>query len=412
MRAITTILIGAGQRGRIYSDFAMRNPQKLKVVGVAEPSDVLRNEATRKHSIQPENCLKSWEDVFTRKKFADTVMICTQDKLHFEPAMAAIAQGYHILLEKPISPSPRECLDLAEAAEKKGVKVMVCHVLRYTEFFSELKRIIDNGEIGEVVSVVHNENVGNLHHAHSFVRGNWSNSAKSAPMILAKSCHDTDILQWLIGKKCLRLSSFGSLKYFNGQNCPPKAPQRCTDGCIHSKNCCYDAVKLYVKSTNEWFRSTAAGCANPTDAQVERAVASGPYGRCVFRCDNDVVDHQTVNMEFTDGVTAVFTMCSFTPEISRTIKIMGTKGQIKGHAEKNSITVTDFLTQRERHIATTPSISGHGGGDEGIMNAFCGYMSGKIKGRDVPEIGVSAQNHLISFAAEHSRLNDGIVVEF
>ena len=204
------ILIGAGQRGLGYAKFAVNNPDKLEIVGVAEPVEERRNKVKEKYKIPEENCFTTWEHVFEREKFADAVFICTQDQLHYEPTLAAAEAGYHILLEKPMSPSPEECMKMAETAEKNNVKGVVCHVLRYSDFFVSLKNIIDSGEIGEVVSVVHNENVGNTHQAHSFVRGHWRNSAESSPMILAKACHDTDIIQWLIGKKCSKVSSFGS----------------------------------------------------------------------------------------------------------------------------------------------------------------------------------------------------------
>ena len=415
MKKITTILIGAGNRGKIYTDYALTNPDKLKVIGIVEPTVDRRESFAEKHNISAENCFTDWEELFKREKFANTVMICTQDKMHFAPAMAAIEKGYDILLEKPISPILEECTALANAAEGKGVKVVVCHILRYTPFFSELKRIIDSGEIGELVSLVHNENVGNIHYSHSYVRGNWRNKSESAPMILAKACHDTDIIQWLIGKKCLRLSSFGSLKYFNKKNCPDDAPKHCLDGCPHSVTCPYDAKKLYIDDNpyKDWFRGTSAASVHATDEQVYAALRTGAYGRCVFKCDNDVVDHQTVNMEFEDGVTAIFSMCAFTPEISRSIKIMGTKGQIKGHMGENSIIVTDFLSQKEREIKIDDigGHVGHGGGDVGIMQAFCEYIANGYSNTEISDVRISEENHMISFAAEESRLSGGKVLE-
>lgn len=413
MKQITAVLIGAGNRGRTYTDYARRNPDKLKIIGVAEPVAALRENFAKQHNIPSENIFYSWEDVFAREKFADVAMICTQDRMHFEPAMAAIENGYDILLEKPISPVPEECITLADTAENKGVKVVVCHVLRYTRFFSELKGIIDSGEIGEVVSIVHNENVGAWHHAHSFTRGNWRNKEESGPMILTKSCHDTDIIQWLIGKKCLRLSSFGSLKYFNRNNCPEGAPAYCLDGCPHSSECPYDARKKYLEKGSLWTREIITKSINPSDELVEAVLRAGPYGRCVFQCDNNVVDHQTVNMEFEDGVTALFSMSSFTPTVSRTIKIMGTKGQIDGHMEKNSIKVTSFLTLEEKEvkIENTGGREGHGGGDMGMMKAFCEYIGGSYSGNEISEIRISAENHMLSFAAEESRINGGRVIE-
>jgi len=407
MTPIKAIVIGAGNRGIVYGKHALSNPESLKIIGVAEPHEKRRAEFAEKHNIDAANAIANWEDVFAREKWADVVMICTPDNCHYAPVMAAIDKGYDILLEKPISPSPKECIEVAKAAEAKGVKVVVCHVMRYTPFCTAIKEVISSGEIGKIMTIVHNENVGDVHHSHSFTRGNWRNAAQSSPMLLQKSCHDMDMLQWIIGKDCLRLSSFGSLAYFNKENCPEGAPPRCTDGC--TVDCHYDCRKLYIKSDSEWFRSIAAGHANPTDEEVEAALKTGPYGRCVYQCDNDVVDHQVVSMEFEDGITVLFSMSSFTPDTSRSIKIMGTKGQIKGHTSFDKIIVSDFNTGKDREIDVSTA-GGHGGGDEGIMKAFCEY----VRGKDVPDIShaqISAKNHLLCFAAEDSRLNKGAVIE-
>jgi len=403
-------MIGAGQRGNAYSEHALTHPDELKIVGVAEPVQVRRETYRDKYGIAEENCLYTWEDVFKREKWADAVMICTLDDMHYGPAMEAIKQGYDILLEKPISPSEEECLEIARAAEEAGVKIVVCHVLRYTPFFSLLKRIIDSGEIGDIVTFVHNENVGNIHHSHSFTRGNWGNTERSSPMILQKSCHDMDIMQWLIGKKCLSLSSFGSLKYFCKDYCPPEAPPRCTDGCTVS-DCVYDARKLYLESKSDWFRSVATGRVNSSDEEVEAALKNGPYGRCVYQCDNDVVDHQVVNMEFEDGITAMFSMSSLTPDTSRSLKIMGTKGQIKAHTKSDIVLVTDFITRTDREVSVEKAKGGHGGGDSGVMSAFCRYLRGEIGSADVSEASISAQNHRLCFKAEESRHNGGKVIK-
>ena len=407
-KTIKAILLGAGQRGRGYCNYALSNPEELSIIGVAEPNEVRLAELGDKHKIPGSERFSTWEDVFIRDKWADVVIICTQDNMHFEPAMAAISKGYDILLEKPISPDPLECIKIAQAAEAKGIKVVVCHVLRYTPFFAKIKEIIDSGEIGKIVTVVHNENVGDVHHSHSFVRGNWAKAETSSPMILAKSCHDLDIIQWLIDKNCLKLTSFGSLSYFTGRNWPEGAKERCTDGC--KVDCPYDSRKLYINSSNEWFRSVAAGHANASDEEVEAAIKTGPYGRCVFKCDNDVVDHQVVSMEFEDGVTAAFSMSSFTPDISRSLKVMGTKGQIKAHSEPNSIKVFDFAARKEREIIVTTE-GGHGGGDDGMMKSFCEYITGIYAGCAISEAKISADNHMLCFAAEKSRLGGGAVVE-
>jgi predicted dehydrogenase len=405
----TAILIGAGQRGIVYANFALSHPGEFEIVGVAEADPVRLEQARKKFNLAPEACLNTWEEVFTREKYADAVLICTQDTMHYEPVMAAIHAGYDILLEKPITPSEAECLEIAKAAEETGVKIMVCHVLRYTPLFSQIKKLLQSGAIGDIVTFVHNENVGDIHHAHSFTRGHWRNTQESSPMILAKACHDLDIMQWLVGKKCLALQSFGSLSFFNEKNKPEAAPPRCTDGC--PVDCPYDARKLYLQSQNNWFRSVAAGYQSPTDADVEVALKTGPYGRCVFQCDNDVVDHQTVNMLFEDGITAVFSMSSFTPEISRSFKIMGTKGQIKAHTHEKMIHLTDFVTREEKEIPVDTAEGGHDGGDIGIMKSFCAYLRGEISGTEVSEVRVSAENHRLCFKAEESRVNGGMLIK-
>ena len=215
------IVIGAGARGKCYTDI-MKNSfgDFFEVVAVAEPIDDRRNYVKEKHGISEENCYPSWEELLARPKFADVVIIATMDREHYAPAMAAIERGYDLLLEKPVAPTPKECREIQRAAEEKGVFVLVCHVLRFTNFFIALKNIIDSGEIGDVVNIQHTEGVGNVHQSHSFVRGNWGNSERASFMLLQKSCHDLDILQWLIGKDCLRVQSFGHRSYFTADNAP------------------------------------------------------------------------------------------------------------------------------------------------------------------------------------------------
>lgn len=408
------IVIGAGSRGRTYTDIAAKIDRGFKVVGVAEPLEDRRNYIKNKHGIPDEFCFESWEGQLELPKFADAAIIATMDRDHFAPALAAVRKGYSLLLEKPISPVPEECRILCEEAEKAGVSVLVCHVLRYTAFFNALKRVIDSGEIGRVMHIQHTEGVGNVHQSHSFVRGNWANSEKSSPMILQKSCHDMDILQWLIGKHCRRVSSFGSRSYFRIENAPADAPEFCIDGCPHKDECPYDAVKLYYDDKkNSWFRNAATRLPSPTDEDVERALRTTEYGRCVFKCDNDVVDHQTVNLEFEGGVTADFTMSAFNRG-GRSIRIMGTKGEIIAAMSSPEFSVYDFLTKQTRQLKVSDVISdqsitgGHGGGDTGIMYAFADLLEGKSPDlRD--SLKASYESHKIAFAAEESRISGQVV---
>lgn len=414
MKQITAILIGAGLRGRTYTQYALRHPDELKVVAVAEPLDDRRNSIKELHSLDEVNCYTDWKDILNRPKFADVAVICTMDRDHFGPAMKAIELGYDILLEKPISPEPEECAAIARAAEEKGVRVIICHVLRFTPFFIGLKNIIDSGRLGKICAINHNEFVGNVHQSHSFVRGNWGNSDESSPMILQKSCHDMDILQWLIGKKCVRVSSFGGLYHFNAQNKPEGAPERCIDGCPVGDTCYYNAVKLYLDDkNNSWFRCSSTKLVSPTDEDVERALRETQYGKCVFGCNNNVVDRQTVNLEFEDGINVAFSMNAFNRG-GRTIKIMGTKAELTAEMCNNWFEIYDFATRTTEKVsidsvADQTIVGGHGGGDEGIMVALCRMMSGEYNGKSICTIGESSNNHMIAFAAERSRVEGRVV---
>jgi len=286
-------------------------------------------------------------------------------------------------------------------------------VLRYNSFFRALKEIIDSGEIGRVMSIQHSECVGNVHQSHSFVRGNWGNSDRSSCMLLQKSCHDMDILQWLIGKKCKKVQSFGSLSYFVKDNAPKNSPEYCIEGCPIGDTCPYNAVKLYLDDKqNDWFRTSCAREAAPTDEQVERAIRTTQYGKCVYKCDNNVVDHQTVNMLFEDGVTVTFSMNAFNKG-GRFIHIMGTKGELRAALSGDSpITVYDFESKstKEYSMYGVDGIGGgHGGGDNGIINTLYEYLTGQYKGFSVSGITTSVENHLIVFAAEESRANHTVV---
>lgn len=346
-------------------------------------------------------------------KLAGIAVIATQDWLHYEPAMKALADGYDVLLEKPLACTEEQCINLRDEAHKYGRKVMVCHVLRYTPFYSRVKQIIDDDVVGDIVSIVHSEGVGNIHQSHSFVRGNWGNTKRSNFMLLAKSCHDIDLLQWLMKKKCARIQSFGSLKYFCRENAPEGAPERCIDGCPYADTCCYNSVKLYLDDKeNAWFRTTSTGIIDPTDADVEDALRNTQYGKCVFKCDNDVVDHQVVNMVFEDNSTASFTMCCFNHG-GRKSNIMGTKGEILLDFENDEIRIFHFEGRWWETIHTAGPVDetlvcGHGGGDTGIVNALYDYVTGAKNADVVSEIDISCANTRLVFAAERSRQSGGV----
>ena len=404
MKQLKVIVIGAGQRGQTYTDVMATMPEQFQVVGVAEPVQANRDYIRQKHHIPEAQCFASWEEILEYPRFADVAIIATQDKMHYAPAMKALELGYDLLLEKPVAPTPWECMDIWQQAQRHGRKVVVCHVLRYTSFYSKVKQLLEEGVIGDVMNIVHTEGVGNLHQSHSFVRGHWGNETESAPMLLAKSCHDVDLLQWLMNDTCERIQSFGSLRYFRPENAPQGAPQRCMDGCPHGESCYYNAVKLYLDDKkNLWFRGAATGLVEPTDEAVIAALRTTQYGKCVYQCDNDVVDHQVVNMEFGSGGTVSFTMSAFNKG-GRKSNLMGTKGEMFLDFEADEIKIYHFDRREFEIVHTrTGAVSGHGGGDDGIVHALYDYLTGQKQPEQVSEIGISCRNHLLVFAAEEAR---------
>ena len=406
MKPVTAVILGAGSRGCSYGAYAAEYPDQLQVVAIAEPRADRREQLARQLHVPEEMCFSSWQELLNRPKMADCAFVCTLDDDHTAPAVQAMEKGYHLLLEKPMSNREDECRAIAAAAQRYDRTLAVCHVLRYTPFFMTLKELIDRGQIGEVTTINQIENVGYWHQAHSFVRGNWRSAGETSPMLLQKSCHDMDIILWLMGKNCLRVQSFGSLRHFTPENAPEGAPGRCLDGCPHANNCPYYAPKLYLDmSLTGWPVDVIT-----TDLSEEgrrKALEEGPYGRCVYHCDNDVVDRQVVNLEFEGGAVATFTMTGLSADFSRQLKIFGTEGQIQADMGTKEIVLHRFGEEKQI-IPVESAVSGHGGGDFGILRDFLHVL--QSGGESRTSAAVSLQSHLICFAAEKSR-NEHIVVE-
>lgn len=412
MKQVTAILIGAGNRGaEAYASYAIQYPNELKFVGVADPREERREAFRKTHGIEEKYAVESWENIFEFPKFADFVLICTQDHMHMEPLQKAMELGYDILVEKPISPVKEELIKLKEQTAEYPGMISVCHVLRYSPFFRKIKEILDAGTIGELINIQHMESIGFWHMAHSFVRGNWRNTAESSPIILAKTCHDFDILLWLTGKKCLSVSSFGSTKLFKAENAPEGAPKRCTDGCPHRSECPFYAPKFYLEHPRaivDGYRKVVT--MDPSTEGLMEALKTGPYGRCVYACDNDVADHQIVNMQMEDELTISFTVSAFTNECERTITLQGSKGEIFGRMEEDEIIVTDFVTgNRTFHKLNTPKV-GHSGSDAAMMKELVSLISQGRQRENISNATQAIDSHLIAFAAEESRLQGGAVV--
>ena len=410
MKKVKVVLIGAGLRGMGYAKKMMELEGKFEIVAVAEPLVSRREYIKNLCNIPDDMCFDDYKPLLALGKIADVALICTQDRQHFEPAMKAIELKYDLLLEKPIAPTEEECQKITDYANEVGVKVIICHVLRFTPFFITLKNIIDSGKIGKVVNIHHMESVGNIHQSHSFVRGNWGNSERSSTMLLQKTCHDADILQWLIGKNCKRVQSFGKLTYFKEENAPEGSAERCMD-CKYQDSCRFSAKKLYLESEDtDWFRAACTGIVDATDEEVAEALKTKQFGKCVYKCDNDVVDHQIVNMEFEDDVMVAYTMSCF-GKSGRTISIMGTEGGITASFEKEEILVYTHDDWKEEQVPLIDEASknGHGGGDSGIISSLYEIMTDTYTGKSLCTIAQSNENHKIIFAAEKSRLTGQVV---
>ena len=398
-------LIGAGQRGMIYSDYAGFE-KGIEIVAVADPDKKKREIAAEKFSIKKERQYKDAEEFFREEKLCDAVIISTLDKDHFSQAMKALEAGYDILLEKPISPDPRECLRISEEAGRRGRRITVCHVLRYTDFFSTIKRVLDTGELGRIVAIQHNENVGNFHIAHSFVRGNWRRSDTTSPIIMAKSCHDMDILAWLAGSEAKKIASFGSLAHFKEENAPAGSAARCLD-CGIAEQCHYNAVRAYLPVRGFWPASVLTP--DQSEEGIMEALRTGPYGRCVYRCDNTVCDHQVTIIEFKNGIHASFTLSGFTDRVCRTMKIMCEQGEIRAEDNGNQIEITRFSSNavdpvEKKVIRTAIPSAGHGGGDASLMEDFIGNFENSAA-QSRTAIKNSIESHIMAYAAEQSRVS-------
>lgn len=419
-KIVRIAITGVGSRGKnAYGLELLNMKDRAKVVAVADIDPERLALAGDAHGVPDEMRFPSAEAMLAMPKLADAMLVCTQDRQHVPHAVAALKKGYDVMMEKPISPKLEDLQEITKVARENGRRVVVCHVLRYTPFFQTIKKTIDSGVLGEVVSIQALENVRYWHQAHSFVRGNWRREEDTSPMILAKCCHDLDYLVWLCGRKCERVSSYGSLMYFKESNAPEGAALRCTQGCKAKDGCPYDAEKIYLTNKDtgilcgnvEWPIDVLAE--NPTEEKILHAIETGPYGRCVFHCDNDVVDHQIVNMQMEGGASLSLTMSAFTSIGGRTIKVMGTLGDLWGDMHENKIRIGVFgkepqvidLGKEEKDFA------GHGGGDRLLMEQFVDLMQGKEPDGTITTLETSVESHLVALAAEKSRLENGESIE-
>lgn len=457
-RFLTGIVLGAGSRGMdAYAPWLEEHPDEGRIVAIAEPNARRREAFARRYRIPDAMQFTDHEAVFARERFADFVVVATPDRAHVAPALRALECGYDVLLEKPMAVGADDCEALVAAAERSGRLLQICHVLRYAPFFARMKEIVDSGELGRVVTIQHAENVSHYHYAHSYVRGLYRNREASSPMILAKSCHDLDLLYWLAGgAEPVRLTSLARPTELRAENAPAGAPPYCSEGCPHAATCPYDAVAMYERLTpllldlemtrearHAWLirlvlrlLRTRKGLVDVltlgrtrgllpwrqwpvaqvvdevTWENLRAALRTTPWGRCVYRVgDNDQVASQTVNVLFANGVNASFTMHGNAHREGREIRIDGTRGSLQGGfwALDQVLRVTDHKSGRTRREVLPVVFGAHGGGDRRLMAGFLAALRGEAA--PLTTARESLWSHRMAFAADAAQ-RDGRVVRF
>jgi predicted dehydrogenase len=448
------VVIGAGDRGQnAYAPYLLRRPGEGRIVAVAEPDPARRAAFVRRFGLSSGAGYADYRDLLDRPRLAEFAVVATPDPLHVEPAVLAMERGYHVLLEKPMAVTEADCRRLVEVSERTGRLLQVCHVLRYAPLFRALREVVASGEIGDAVTIQHSENVSYWHYAHSYCRGQWRNTAASSPMILAKSCHDLDVLYWLAGSTPRRLTSLARPTQLRVENAPPGAPEFCVEGCPHAATCPYDAVALYrdllpllldlektvrprgagglarlvrhyralvervgpeiLRERAVWRRWPVAAITGDFSREgLDRALRTTRYGRCVYRIgDNDQVSSQTVNVAFGNGVNAVFTMHSTSHREGRETRIDGTRGSVvsRFHTLEQGLVVHDHKSGKRRRLRMPATLGVHGGGDTRLFAAFLAALRGEAE----PETTAreSLWSHVMAFAADRAA-REGVVVEF
>ena len=415
-KVFTVAVLGGGSRGLdTYAHF-MTKSGHFVVNAVCDVRQVRLDFAQEKYGVKKENCFLD-ENEFFKEKRADVIVIATQDQDHVRQAIRALELGYDVLLEKPITPKKEECFALLEAQRKYQHKVIVCHVLRYAPVYLHVAKLIQDGVIGKLMDIHAIEQVSHWHIAHSFVRGNWRDSNTTSPMILAKCCHDMDLLQFYAQSRCKTVSSIGSLSFFKKENQPEGASDRC-ESCKYIDTCPYSAKFVYVQRWKNahmpetmWPQNVVCTDLPLTEEKIIKAYESNGYGRCVFACDNNVVDHQETNILFENGVTANLCMTGFTGTNGRIYKFHGTYGEIDLDEEHCQVVIKRFAQPIEvMPFKELPDVTGgHGGGDMGLVNAF--YQSLLSSDSMCTTLESSIESHLMAFAAEESRLHEGEKIE-
>lgn len=410
--AVDAVVIGGGNRGRFtYGAWARAHPDRLRVVALAEPNEERRRAMAAEHALPEAHVFSDWRALLAGPRLAELAIVATGDTEHVEPALAALASGHHLLLEKPIAPSAGDCLRVVEAAERAGRMLQIGHVLRYTAFYERVHEIVSSGRLGRIVSFDMREHVAYWHLDHSYVRGKFRNRAIAAPIVLAKTCHDLDLLVWLASAPAVRVAAFGGLSEFRSDRAPAGAPERCTDGCPVQERCPHDAVRFYLGPDERLARvwPWADVSLDPAHEARRRALETGPYGRCVYRCDNDVPDHLLMTIELANGVHASFGLNGLASHEKRTIRVTGSEGELRGVFQDGVLEITRHGELGADRIELDAAGQGHFGGDDGLLSHFTDVLA-RGRAGELRASGRSAlESHLLGFAAEESRLTGRVI---
>lgn len=415
-------VLGLGSRGRNYGTH-LANTKGVEIVSVCDKYQAKIDNVKKKWGVPDKGCFTDDKKFFAQGKVADVMVIATQDRDHYGHAMQALDLGYNLLLEKPVSPDIAECLAIEKKAREKGLKVLVCHVLRYSNYYRRIHDIIASGVLGEIMLIKHDEHIAYWHFAHSYVRGNWRREDETSPMLLAKCCHDLDLLYWFTGSKCKKVSCMGGLYHFKRENAPEGSADNCFD-CKYNKTCIYDCRYQYTgrnrgpfigKHKFKW--GTYAFCTSGKKKDILNALKNDPRGklwsRCVYKCDNDVADLQTLQMEMCNGAQVVMTVNAFNEADHRHTEIRGTKGELYAD-DTGSVIRLRLFDKRTKKITVNviPVIKGHYGGDEGIIKATVGLLKGPDETKQqYTWIKDTVESHRIAAAAERSRREGGRIVK-
>lgn len=413
-RPLTAITLGAGNRGTVYGDYSAEYPMDLDIIGVAEPIQERNDFHAKTHDIPDENRFVTWEHVLERPKFADMVIISMPDDLHHEPCIQAMRLGYDVLLEKPMAQSEAECREILKVQQETGRVVGIAHVLRYAPYFIDMRDVVRSGKLGRIVNMQHMEPIEWRHMLHSYVRGNWHDSALTTPIILGKSCHDLDIMSWILGESCDKIAGFGELSFYKRENAPEGSGDRCLD-CPVEENCVYSAKKMYLRDKERIY---AIMPVVPYDDPVKlnelilHSLKTTNYGRCAFKMENDQPEHLVCAMEFSSGATATFNMDGFTSYHGRRTRLMGTKGDLVGDME--TFTYTDYMTRKSFtwDISVTDvkgyEDSGHGGGDYRFVSDLLNAVYYRDESLLTSTVEASVESHVMGFRIEVSRKGGGV----